>query len=68
MLVFVESEEWYPVLEIEPVNAELMDINNPYYRPIDIPLDLYNRYEEAYSNFKNVQMELKNIYYHNKGV
>lgn len=66
MLVMVEVEEWYPVLEIEPINAELMDLNNPYYHSMEISTDLYNRYQQALEDFKKVQFELKNIYYPNE--
>lgn len=64
MLVMVEVEEWYPVLEIDPVNTDLRNSNNPYYQPIEISTDLYNRYQQALEDFKKVQIELKNIYYH----
>lgn len=36
---------------------------NQLFRKQSFVFDLYNRYEEAYGNFKNVQRELKNIYY-----
>lgn len=66
MLVILDLEEWYPVLEISPINPKLIDNKNPYYQPIEISNDLYNRYQRTLEDFRKVQSELKTIYYDNK--